>query len=142
MGKTVVRETFGQHELWYEKETGLVCIVHIGTMNGIDAQPLCDRVAEYAEEYGMPIFSLVDNRRATGFTNEARKIMVEAAPMREMIVALYGASFVIQTLLNMLFRASRAAKLSKSIVTACNSESEARAWLAEQQRIRGVRVAS
>jgi len=135
---TAERERIGKQEVWFDDSSGFIYLIHTGTLDADEARVLNERVASYVNTHtpGEPPFMLVDNRRATGFTGEARKIMSSAPTLRdEVYVALFGASFAIRAVLNLLFRAVTLSSSSKSVVTALPTEAEAREWLTEQRRL-------
>ncbi|HVJ90406.1 MAG TPA: hypothetical protein VM580_11440 [Labilithrix sp.] len=134
----------GAHTLGYEPETGLVRMVHVGLMNADEMRGIADKIAEYARTYhpGRATFFLVDNRRAAGITSDARRVMSLSPVLQdEMYCALFGASFAVRTVINMVFKAVTIATSSKSVVVALASEDDARAWLTDRKLAYGARVA-
>ncbi|HVJ88214.1 MAG TPA: hypothetical protein VM580_00320 [Labilithrix sp.] len=138
MAKAMERFRAGNHSLFYERHSGLVCLVHVGTMNGAEMTAVADQIAEYQGRYfpGEPPFMLVDNRQATGFTLDARHALSQhRLPRDEVYAALWGASFAVRTVINLVFKALSIATNAKSAAMAVGSESEARAWLNEQRNL-------
>ncbi|HVJ88876.1 MAG TPA: STAS/SEC14 domain-containing protein [Labilithrix sp.] len=130
------RKKFGPHQLWYEPDTGFICVVQVGTMGEEEARELVDFVLEQAAQTpGEPTFTLTDNRRATGLTSGARKVMTTSrqADTFEGYIAMFGTSFAMRAVTNLLFKAVAFAGVSKLTVNAFSTEAEARAWLTEHR---------
>ncbi|HVJ88878.1 MAG TPA: hypothetical protein VM580_03680 [Labilithrix sp.] len=131
------RLTVGEHSLDYELDTGFFHLIHVGQMNGSEMTKIADNVAELAKKHnpGEASFMLVDNRKAAGISNEGRRVMSQSPVVRdELYVALFGASFVVRAVINMVFKAVAIASSSKSVAVAVATETEARAWLSEQRQ--------
>lgn len=131
------KENIGKQQLWFDQDSGFIVIVHNETMTADEATGLSERIDAYATKYtpGEPPFILVDDRRATGFTGDARKVMSNNSNLRsELYCALFGATFAMRAVLNLLFRAVQVTTSSASTVIALATEEEARAWPTEQRR--------
>ena len=132
------RWSVGAHSIQYEPETGLVHLVHSGTMNGPEMVSMTERCVDIARTHhpGEPMYMFVDNRSASGFTADARRAMGQSPLIRtEMYVALYGASYPVRAVINMVFKAVALVSSSKSVTVAVATEADARTWLTEQRRV-------
>ena len=128
----------GKHTVGYDEETGFIHLCHVGTMDGAEMTAVADRISEYCRKYhpGEPAFELVDNRKSTGFTRDAR-IALSNHPMarEEVYAAMWGASFGVRTFINLVFRALAVATGSKSTAHATVTEAEASEWLIEKRNL-------
>ncbi|HVJ92512.1 MAG TPA: hypothetical protein VM580_22075 [Labilithrix sp.] len=126
----------GKHSVGFDPETGFIHICHVGTMNGPEMVELADRIAYYVNTFhpGEARFELVDNRKSTGFTREAREALRNHPMGREdNFLALWGASIGVRTVINLMFKALSLVNASKTVATAKATEAEAREWLTEQR---------
>jgi len=127
----------GPHEIWFEAETGFVVIVQCGRVEEEHAQELAETFAAYRRNaQGEPAFILSDSRRATGVSSEARRIFMKDSRWNDFegYLVVIGASFLMRTLSNMLFKAAEVSSRSKLTAICVATEEEGRAWLSEQQR--------
>ena len=140
----IERIRIGNHTVSFEHESGLIHLAHVGTMDGQEMTAIADEFASYRQRFfrGEPPYIVVDNRKATGFTNDARHALSRHELARdEVCAALWGASFAIRTVINLVFKALALATSSKSVAMAVATEAEARAWLTEQrENFRGRRT--
>ncbi|HVJ92558.1 MAG TPA: hypothetical protein VM580_22305 [Labilithrix sp.] len=130
--------SIGPHEISYEADTGFIVFSMHGALEARHAQELRKITLEYETGYfpGKPGFTLVDCRKATGVTGEARKVLAEQGKEEpyESYLALYGGSFAFRAVINLVLKAVRLAGSAKLVAAAIGSEEEARTWLREQKR--------
>lgn len=117
-------------------EGDIVAVQSIGVTTREDMVLIFQAYALVRQEHGV-VLALYDARLGKGMTAEARKdLMAVTSPeKRADATAVYGASFAIRALVNMLDRASVLLMRKPVGATMFATESEARAYLA-QQRIR------
>jgi hypothetical protein len=127
---------FGPHTLSFE-EPDLVRLVTRGQLHLRELREMILRVREF-KQGREALYLLVDGHQGTGFSPEARQAMHED---RSLVpydgVALFGASFAIRAISNMMTRANELLgkpNTFQMIFTA--TEDEARAWLAAQRAAR------
>ncbi|HVJ94814.1 MAG TPA: hypothetical protein VM580_33735 [Labilithrix sp.] len=128
----------GQHSMWFDPETKFHHIIHVGVMNGVEMKTVADWTADTQRKYhpDEPPFQLVDNRSSTGFTSDARPALANHPLARtEVYAAMFGASLVVRTFINLIYRGLALATRSKSITKAFVTEADARTWLSEQQGV-------
>ncbi|HVJ88953.1 MAG TPA: hypothetical protein VM580_04055 [Labilithrix sp.] len=123
----------GDHEIWFEPDTGFVFFVHNGVINLADAHGLVAYLIK--KSAGEPIFFLANSRNATGFTPEARKVLAtsELIPVG-VSVSSYGAPLVIRVVVTLLEKATAVVPGAKVVAYATSEETAARAWLTERRQ--------
>jgi len=133
------KKVIGAHELIFEDETGIIVFVQNGTLGGPEALDLVDSIAEHADRTSAKaVFLMTDYRKSDGMTTEAREAMsTRWGKARDVHTysALFGASFALRTIVNLVTRAAKMLSGGKLTSTAVATETEARAWLAEQQAL-------
>ncbi|HVJ88756.1 MAG TPA: hypothetical protein VM580_03065 [Labilithrix sp.] len=139
------RTSIGRHAIWREPDTGFVHFVHDGMFDEEAAATFLDVMMRYVSDLppGEPAFLITDNRRATGFTSKARKVLASANGMpNNSCVAVFGVSFIFAAALKLLTKTFALVATTKIHVSVFAGEAEARAWLAEQQLLYGTRKAN
>ena len=128
------KRKIGQHEMWYEPDTGFTFFVHVGTIDGAEAAEMNVQFAELSKSSGEPIFLLADDRKATGINGEARRMLLESEAVRnDFHVGLFGLSFALSAVIK-LFSKALAVQGYNYVLNAVEDEVTARAWLTEQRR--------
>lgn len=123
----------GPHEVRYEPDTGFVFVRHEGVLEAADAPALLDACAKFARP-GEPVFMLADDRRATGITPEARRILSSSGNVGDRLyLAIFGGNFAFRAIANLVFKAMTISS-KKMIAVMVSDEAEAREWLVKQQR--------
>ncbi|HVJ93937.1 MAG TPA: hypothetical protein VM580_29310 [Labilithrix sp.] len=132
------KKKFGRHEIGYEADTGFVSIVLNGTLGESDAAEIISTTTTYEQTFylGQPTFMIVDTRKAGGVTSEARKYMASSGGQNanQAFVVIFGGSFAIRTMMNLVFKAVEFASSTKLTAAALSTEAEARTWLSDQKR--------
>jgi hypothetical protein len=122
----------GQHEVRWEDATGIIVLVHVGTMDADEIRAISDAMDECVGlgPPGDPSLLLVDSRRATGLNVSGREVAASKAKVAraDTLVAVFGAPFTYRVVLNLVFRGV-ALVTDKLRATAVSEEAEARAWL-------------
>jgi len=132
---TYKRHKIGQHEMWYEPDTGLTFIVQIGQPNREETVEMCARLTEYSANSGEPVFLIADERKATGFgsvSGVAGVLSSTEVLRRECYVALFGGAFAFRVVCTLVARGLAAAG-SPVVVTLPTDEAAARSWLTERR---------
>jgi len=136
-GSDQIERTFiNQHEVWYDRRTTFIHLVHVGLMDVEDAKLVNDATRRYAAytPAHVPTYLIADNTRADGMTSEARKIMASRGGMHEeAYVTLFGAPFIVRVGMNLLMKALVLTS-PKLQVSAVVTEAEALAWLNQKKR--------
>ena len=138
---TLDSTTIGPHELRYERDSGFIVLVHHGVLEPAHIVELTETMDRWVDRYqpGGALFIVVDVRNSGGITSEAReRAAVSGLRNAESYVAVFGASFAIRVVLNLVFKAI-ALTSKTSFFTIKGTEEEARAWLAEHHRARSAR---
>ena len=127
------KSKIGAHDIWHEPDTGFVFFVHNGVINLAEARELVAYLVE--KSGGEPIFFLADDRKATGYTPEARTVLAtsELIPIG-VYVAVFGAPLVVRVVINLLEKAARVVPGAKVLAYAGLEEASARAWLSERRQ--------
>ncbi|HVJ93398.1 MAG TPA: STAS/SEC14 domain-containing protein [Labilithrix sp.] len=148
-------------KVWYEAETGFICVVQVGQMEEADAILIMNTIESYLSNHlgrTEPYYILVDIRKATGVSPSARRAFADsrkasaAAQANEgpRHIAIFGGSFAFRTFANLLMSALRLAQLASFAKpdqpgtqewTVEADEAAARDWLAGQRRIHLARSA-
>ena len=132
------RRRVGQHELWREPETGFLYLVNEGMMNEEEAAGVLEAMRALTTDLAPndPVFFIADNRKATGFTSGARKVLANGSGNRgESRIAIFGVAFVYGAALKLLLKTISVVARNAMTVNIVANEAEARTWLLEQQRI-------
>jgi len=126
----------GKHAVHYERGSGIIYLVHFGTIEAEDAHIIrkaIDDICDLAPP-GEPGFLLVDTTNAGGISNDARKVFTSSRLMeRETYIAHFGASFGARIFINLMMKALSFSSY-KMHVNLVASEAEARAWLLEKKQ--------
>lgn len=128
------KRRIGHHELWYESDTGFIGVVHVGELDKAAAVAWAEYFVTCVKNSGQPAFVIVDDRKATGMTSEARRIIVDSELVRsDFHVAGFGMTFTYRAFINFFSRALALAG-SKVVVKMMSDEAMAREWLTERRR--------
>ena len=139
------RRKFGAHEFSFEADTGFISLVLNGRLVSAEVTELIRLILETWSTRGTnePWFMMADCRRATGMSNDARKVFAEGWPATvrppASYTVVYGASFAIRVLVTLLDKATTFVALrdgapAVGVLNVVDTEAEARAWLAEKKR--------
>ncbi|HVJ89218.1 MAG TPA: STAS/SEC14 domain-containing protein [Labilithrix sp.] len=130
----------GAHEAWYEPDSGFVHKVIRGTMNADEVRQLTAFVLKFANDGA--VYCLINYRESKGLTKEARKVTAEigAASILQNYCAIFGASFAVRTILNLVLKTTEIAQGKPFPVRFTADESEAREWLSERKRAHDART--
>ena len=140
----IERTSAGQHEVRYDHRTGFIHVVHVGMMDGEEARRVNDAAIRYGAytPANVPSYVIADNTRAGGMTSEARKLLAARAGMHEeAYVVLFGASFVVRVMMNLLMKAQSLTS-PKLQANAVATEAEALAWLNDRKQAFQARMPS
>ena len=133
----------GKHEIWFDSSAGIVYEVFDGLLNADEMERLLGATTKWLEE-GTPAFYLMDNRNLTGLTTDGRKAVALLGETldRDTYCAIFGASFAVRTVLNMVFSAREltSRRPFKVVIRFVADASEARAWLVERKNVCAERV--
>jgi len=129
------RFQIGSHQVWFEADVGLVCHSYRGVVREDEMEEVFDvtlRLVEAATPLAPP-FLLTDGRNATLLSAGARRVMGQRAKtIREGYCAVYGTSFGLRAILNLVFKAQSLA--SPGLVTwFAADEAAARVWLTQRR---------
>ncbi len=117
-------------------EDDIVVIKTLGEVTREDLVVIFDAYFKVRTRYGR-VFAMYDGRQGKGMASDARKEIMASSdnPDRQTnAVAVFGAPFAMRILVNMLDRALIGLRRKSLGVTMFATESEARAFLAEQRR--------
>ncbi|WP_225413187.1 SpoIIAA family protein [Stigmatella hybrida] len=127
---------FGPHTLSFE-EPDIVRLTPHGQFDLREAREMILRVREF-QKGREALYLLVDARQGTGFSAEVRRAISEDRSLVPYAgVALFGASFTLRTIANMMERANvllGRPSTYQSVFT--KTEEEARAWIDAQRAAR------
>ena len=123
----------GSHEIRYEPETGFIVLVQNGWMDKDEAVAVVAAVSAYHGGRADPYFVLVDHRKTTGASPEARKAIGTGTNTQDAFVALVSASLATRAIGNLVLKAMSIAS-SKLTGVVVAEEEEARVWLTERRR--------
>ena len=128
---------FGEHEVWFDSETGFGHLTFIGVLDEPELVQINEVFAGWQKKAGPgePTFVMVDNRRSDGISRDGRKAMASMSrPDADVYCAIHGASFAVRVVLNLVFKATALTSKNATIVRYESSESEAREWLNSHQQ--------
>lgn len=118
-------------------EDDIVVIKTLGEVTRDDLVVIFDAYFKIRTRYGR-VFALYDGREGKGMASDARKEIMDSSdnPDRQTnAVAVFGAPFAMRILVNMLDRALVGLRRKSLGVTMFATETEARAFLAQQRQL-------
>ncbi|MCP3141082.1 STAS/SEC14 domain-containing protein [Pyxidicoccus xibeiensis] len=125
--------TLGPHKMWFEEPD----TVRMVTVGPYDMKLLEESVAltrELQKRYPR-LYIITDARQGTGMTADVRKLLGENPDYLPYVgSAMYGSSFAMRTMINMMIRAQQL--LGRTGTTAfamVATEEDAKAWVAKQR---------
>lgn len=124
--------TFGTHIISREEETGFIVLKQRGGLTGDEARVVMAHIEKWLKP-AEPLLMLSDSSEATAMSPEARAVFGEIGQTkRSSFVAIYGSSFQMRVVSNLLLTAMR--MLGQNTVGRFEKdEATARAWLTEQK---------
>ncbi|MBZ4415646.1 STAS/SEC14 domain-containing protein [Myxococcus sp. RHSTA-1-4] len=134
--------TMGLSKLWFE-EPDTVRLVTVGAFD-MKLMTEVNAVAEELRVHHPAIYLVSDMRQSSGLTPEVRKAIGEspdANPFAGMVI--FGASFAVRTMANMMTRAAALlGRQGTKPFAMVDTEEEAKAWVAAQRDAARVKQAS
>jgi hypothetical protein len=131
----------GPLELRFEEVTGFVFLVYPpGQIEADSAAIVIEALTRRLAETGEPTFVLVDGRRLTGISSEARKVFGGSAhdapksTRTQSYVSAFGGTVVYRTLSNLVIKAAAMLISTQTVMRLDADEAGSRAWLTEQRR--------
>ncbi|MFP2931321.1 STAS/SEC14 domain-containing protein [Pyxidicoccus sp. 3LG] len=122
--------TFGPHKAWFEAPDTLRVVV-VGDFD-VKLKDEVDALARELQALHPALYLVSDMRQSTGFTPEVRRSVGEnpdQSPFAGMVI--FGASFAVRTMANMMARASTLlGRPGTRPFIMVDTEDEARAWVA------------
>jgi len=131
------------HEMWLDDGTGIVHYMYSGILTGPDMAEMFAMSVKWHEEVnpGGPWLYLIDNRKLKGVRGDARKDIAKLTQtIGDCYTAIYGASFALRVVLNLVFKAASLVT-SRVVLRYAANESEAREWLIACRRAHIARAA-
>ena len=131
------KKKIADHEYWCDEETGFYHLAFVGVLDAPEIIELNLVFRKWQEDVGKgePTFVLVDNRRSDGISGDGRKAMAKNSVQdADVYCSIYGASFAVRVVLNLVFKAMSLSENNRTIVRYASSESDAREWLTEHRR--------
>lgn len=125
----------GKHTIKFEEPDTFMIILE-GDLNAKEVIDLYAVLAEFREKNGRSASLLVDAKRMSSMTSEARKATVTEIKKDKKFhenyyTAVFGASFQIRVLINLLLNAVSIVTGQPNNAKFFKTEEEARAWLQE-----------
>ena len=120
------------HEVLFEPPNTVVIVGH-GVMDGESSSKIHGQMLDWVKDQPY-MFLLADFRDVTGFSTDGRKSYVASANTGELpprAVALWGASFGVRVIFDMVARARSFLRLEGRWMKYCSNIEEARQWAAE-----------
>lgn len=125
--------TLGPHKMWFE-EPDTVRLVTVGAYDMKLMEESNALVRELKQRYPT-LYLISDTRQGTGMTAEVRKALGENPDLMPYVGSvMFGSSFAMRTMVNMMIRAQELMGIKGSIAFAMvATEEEAKAWVVEQR---------
>lgn len=134
--------TLGLHKMWFE-EPDTVRLVTVGAYDMKLLEESNALVRELQQRYPT-LYLIVDSRQGTGMTAEVRKALGENPDLMPYVGSvMFGGSFAMRTMVNMVIRAQELTEgKGSSAFAMVASEEEAKVWVAEQREASRAKMAS
>lgn len=125
--------TLGPHKMWFE-EPDTVRMVTVGAYDMKLLEESNALVRELQKNHPT-LYLITDSRQGTGMTPDVRKLLGEKPDLMPYAGSvMYGSSFAMRTMVNMMMRAQQLLGVTADIKFAMvATEEEAKAWVAEQR---------
>lgn len=134
--------TLGPHKMWFE-EPDTVRLVTVGMYDMKLLEESNALVRELKQRYPT-LYLISDSRQGTGMTPDVRKALGENPDLMPYAAsAMFGSSFAMRTMINMMMRAQQLLGVKGAIpFTMVATEEEAKAWVAQQREAARAKKAS
>ena len=125
--------TLGPHKMWFEEPDTLRMI----TVGPYDMKLLeeSNAIAHELKKHNPRLFLITDSSQGTGMTADVRKLLGEKPDLMPYAASvMYGSSFAMRTMVNMMIRAQQLlGRTGSTAFTMVATEEEAKAWIAAQR---------
>ncbi|MFP2911881.1 STAS/SEC14 domain-containing protein [Pyxidicoccus sp. 3LFB2] len=134
--------TLGPHKMWFE-EPDTVRLVTVGVYDMKLMEESNALVRELKQRYPT-LYLITDSRQGTGMTADVRKALGENPDLMPYAGSvMYGSSFAMRTMVNMMIRAGELMGVKGTTAFAMvATEEDAKAWVAKQREIDRAKKAS